>query len=206
MPKIREIEDEPIKDEELQRIVLAASPYMRAFYLLITSSGMRGGEACLLRIQDIDFETFAPIGVCNIRGVNAKTDKRRKAFISDEAVKSLKLITEGRPTEELVFFKPGSPHRPDAKPTGYERDIITRYHNDLRRKIGLDKRIEGHTWRNLHLHNLGRKFFFSRMLKPLGETETHALMGHGTYLKTYDRRALEERAGRKTRLPCRRST
>lgn len=75
---------------------------------------------------------------------------------------------------------------------------LRKYYNKLLQKVGkkypeMVARVEGHSYYNSHLHNIGRKWFFSRAVGVVGETATHALMGHSFYLKTYYRRSPEER-------------
>jgi hypothetical protein len=60
--------------------------------------------------------------------------------------------------------------------------------------LGKSKETTMHERRKIHPHSF-RKFFFSRVVGVIGETAAHALMGHGSYMKTYYKRTEEDRAG-----------
>jgi len=51
---------------------------------------------------------------------------------------------------------------------------------------------ENHRVHKIHLYSF-RKFFYSKTMPVIGEERAHALMGHGSYMKTYNKRTPEER-------------
>ncbi|MDE1853844.1 MAG: site-specific integrase [Thaumarchaeota archaeon] len=191
LPKASEIEDRPVKAEQLRLLYSCAGPVTRALLLVLTSSGMRIGEASQVRVRDIDFETAKPAAVVHLRAETTKTDMARDVFISDEAVQAVQavLTLRKKQPDDLLFF-PGKTSDPKR---------LRRYYNKLLVSVGRGhpevlERVEGHSYYNLHLHNAGRKWFFSKVVGAVGETAAHALMGHSFYLKTYYRRSLDERA------------
>ncbi len=190
LPKPTEIEDKPVRAENLRLLYNWAGPVLRTLMLVLTSSGMRIGEAAALRVKDIDFEMAKPIALVHIRGSTTKTDTARDVFISDEAVQTVKMLIylRNKQPEDFLFF-PG-------KVCSTKR--LRKYYHKLLQKVGKQypevlERVEEHSYYNLHLHNLGRKWFFSKTVGVVGETTAHALMGHSFYLKTYYRRLPEER-------------
>ena len=190
LPKAHEIADEAVRLEQLRTLTSSAGPVMRAFIYVLTSLGCRAGEAAALQVNDIDFATFAPVAVVRLRAEVTKTDAARKAFLTDEAADAIKLFIEqqDKTDNELVFFPRGHVYN-EANDT----KRLRRYYTKLLKKCKLDVKIPNHKYYNLHLHNLGRKYFFSRMIGSLGETATHALMGHKRWWQVYDRRSLDER-------------
>jgi integrase len=192
LPKVAEIEDKPVRAEQLRLLHNCAGTVIRALLLVLTSGGMRIGEAAQLRVRDIDFEAAKPAALVHLRAATTKTDTARDVFISDEAVQAVQalMLLRDKQPDDLLFFpsKVGSPKR------------LRKYYNKLLRSVGrrhpeLMQRVEGHSYYNLHLHNAGRKWFFSKVVGVVGETAAHALMGHSFYLKTYYRKSLEERTG-----------
>jgi integrase len=190
LPKVSEIEDQPVKAEQLRMLYNCAGPVTRALLLILTSSGMRVGEAAQLRVRDIDFEAAKPAALVHLRAATTKTDISRDVFISDDAVQAVQalILLRNKQPDDLVFFpgRVGTPKR------------LRRYYNKLLRNVGrrypeVAYRVEGHSYYNLHLHNAGRKWFFTKVVGVVGETAAHGLMGHSFYLKTYYRKSLEER-------------
>lgn len=187
LPKALAIEDEIVKPEQLRKLLIRGSPLMCALILTLTSSGMRINEAGSVRVKDVDFKTFAPIGVISLHAKDTKAKTSRKVFISDEAVQALQMLVKGKPGEELIFFKHNTPNANDSKK-------LHKYFYRLLKNAELDQKIEGHKYYNLHLHNLGRKYFYSKMVGGLGSDATRGLMGHSQWWATYDKRPLDERA------------
>lgn len=186
LPITREIEDEGATTEEVRTLCMAGTPLMRTFILTITSMGLRAGEGAALQVQDIDFNTYKPCAYVHIRAMNSKTDKPRSIWATDEATQALRGLCASKKPEDLVFLPHSKYHPNDTK-------HLRRYYIRLLKKAGLDKKIPGHKYYNLHLHNLGRKYFFSHALAALGEEDTHAIMGHKKWWAVYDRRPVEER-------------
>jgi hypothetical protein len=58
--------------------------------------------------------------------------------------------------------------------------------------LGKDEETTIHGRRKIHQHSF-RKFFFSKVVGIIGETVAHAMMGHGSHLKTYYKKTEEER-------------
>jgi len=92
LPKTTEIEDRPVKAEQLRLLYGCASPVVRTLLLVLTSGGMRIGEAAQLRVRDIDFEAAKPAALVHLRAETTKTDTARDVFISDEAVQAVQAL------------------------------------------------------------------------------------------------------------------
>jgi integrase len=77
---------------------------LRAYILLLVSSGMRAMEACSLRMQDMDFNTNPT--TIHIRSNKSKTKRGRTIYCSNEATKHIHKFIEMHPNKEptdLIF-------------------------------------------------------------------------------------------------------
>jgi integrase len=183
MPIADQISDVPITREILRKMLLSDAPLqLRCGIAVMASAGTRIGETMLIRLRDVHFDED-PVRI-EIMKANVKATKHgrfaREVFISPEAAEMLKQYAEQHKlsSEDRLF--------------GY---IPSRFRRTLERwlpKWGLDKRIEGHRYHQIHPH-IFRKFFFSNAVGPMGEVATHAMMGHNFYLKTYYARPLVDR-------------
>jgi len=154
----------------------------RALILVLSSSGMRVGEALQLKWRDVDMEH----GMIRIRGEITKTQTPRVTFISQEAMAVLKQwngyhasYIEGKRTRRDIY----QGRRED-------RDLIfpTSYSNARGKftlameKAGLDERCGSTDRFRVHIHVL-RKYFRTKL--PQGGASVDVveeLMGHEGYL------------------------
>lgn len=183
-PKPMEIEDEIPRHDELKRLVLAASPSLKTAILMTKSSGMRIGELAGLRLKDI-YIGESPIRI-KIRGEVTKTGEPRECFIDDEAGNALKafIVQKELKFDDYIFTK--------SLNIAGVRARIRRSYWLLLKRVGLDSKIEGHSYYKFHWHTL-RKWFFTNGLKGAQEITVRALIGHGVYLRQYLRKPLEDR-------------
>jgi integrase len=163
-------------NEELRRIIEYLPVQGKALALVLSSSGMRIGEALQIKIKDIDL-TRNPVKI-KIRAEYTKTGKKRITFISPEA----KLVVK-----EWLSYRDQYKERADGRSWEHEREDndqlfpFTHYtfnymwHNALG-KAQLLERDEKTNRVTLRPHNL-RKFFRLRVGR-YGRDEAEALMGH----------------------------
>ena len=183
MPIAEQIPDVPIEREVIRKLLLSDAPLqLRCGIAVMASAGTRIGETMHIRVGDVHFDED-PVRI-EIRKANVKATRQgrfaREVFISPEAADMVKQYVEQ--------------HRygPEDRLFGYDP---ARFRRTLERwlpKWGLDKRIEGHKFHQIHPH-IFRKFFFSNAVGPMGEVATHAMMGHSFYLKTYYAKPLADR-------------
>jgi integrase len=95
LPKIPRDDELPIDQDDIRTILTQCRNYrLKAYLLVLASSGARAVEACALRIRDIKFYT-TPTQI-HIRKEYTKTKRSRDIFISDEASRYLKDLIEQR--------------------------------------------------------------------------------------------------------------
>jgi len=190
LPRIEDPDDRAPTVDELRRILLWGKLRTKTLILVLASSGMRVGEAIKLRVGDLELGS-SPVKVSLSPRVASKTGKGRVTYISDEAADYLRQYLEKRvkEPEAWVFISEADSSRHVSDDRAW-RTII-----DCVEKAGLGKSKETtlRGRRKIHPHSL-RKFFFSKVVGVIGETAAHALMGHGSYMKTYYRRSEMERS------------
>ena len=190
LPRVEGPDDRAPTVEEIRRILAWGKLRTKALILVLASSGMRLGEAIKLKVGDIDFKS-RPVKIRLSPKVASKTGEGRTAYISDEATDYLRQYLGERinDAEAWVF-----PSEADGK-RHMSEDRAWRTIIDCVEKAGLGKAKETtvHGRRKIHPHSF-RKFFFSKVVGVIGETAAHAMMGHGSYLKTYYKRTEDERA------------
>lgn len=196
MPRVVGPDDRAPTIEELRKILSWGKLRTKALILLLASSGMRIGESIRLKVRDIDL-SYKPVKVKLSPIVASKTGEGRVTYMTDEAAEYLKKYLGQRigDVNAWVFTSEADQHKHMSDDRAWKTII------DCIEKAGIGKDEEStiHGRRKIHPHSL-RKFFFSRVVGVIGETAAHALMGHGTYLKTYYKRSEEERA--KDYLKC----
>lgn len=176
-----EQEREPITKQQLQDIINKAKPNRKAYYLVLTSSGMRPQESVQLRKRDFDL-TKKRIMI-RIPGKYTKTKKTRITFVSKEAEEHLKPILNRINDDDLVFGTHTNPIRAKMN----EEETFNR----IRDKLGFTERYDS----GVHKITLGgclRSWFITKTNRidyGLG----HALAGHAQYMKRYDRLEVDEK-------------
>jgi len=166
--------------EELRHILNHADLQLKAYLLMLTSSGLRPGEGLGIEWSDIDLVT----GKIHIRREIAKNGEPRDTFISSEALDVLK---------QWQTYHPAYAEKIDSYtvPEEFTRDmnkVFPLSYNGLRdkygrvlEKCGLDEKDPTTGWLVLRLHVM-RKFFRTRL--PQGGASVDAveqMLGHSGY-------------------------
>ena len=162
--------------EETQRILRAASEPYRIFFWLAAETGMRAGELCGLRIDDLDLER-AIVHVCQSawRGKleQPKTENAVRAFaLSPQLVAWLEEYRRGwRPNEKRLLFatRNGTPWDANL--------LVKRKLKPLLRSLG----IEGG---GLHAFRHANSSFMDRLSVPLKVRQQR--LGHSDPRLTLD--------------------
>jgi integrase len=179
---------------ELRKIMTHLPVQGKTLFLVLSSSGMRIGEALKLVPEDLEFNDPAQI---NIRGEYTKTGNSRVTFISKEASEAvgewLKIRKEylGSAAARSRYEKSID----DSRLFPFTEVNARHMWNIALRKTGNGK-MDAQT--NIHLvhpHVL-RKFFRSKMATVIPVDVTEALMGHEGYLtEVYRKYSTEDLAG-----------
>lgn len=190
-------------NQQLKKILSHADVRGRAVFLFLSSSGMRIGELCQIKLSDINLDTEPPI--VHVRAEYTKTGNRRICFVSLEAADAIRAWLKHREkylksacNRARVFEKY---HNRKEKKTmddnrlfpfskGTVRDIWNRL-LDNAELSDQDERTKIH---KMHLHVL-RKFFRTRMAVEIPIDVTEALLGHEGYLTEAYRRYSDEQLG-----------
>ena len=189
LPRIEDPDDRAPTVDELRKILSWGKLRTKTLILVLVSSGMRIGETIKLKVGDLDLSS-QPVKISLSSRVASKTGKGRVTYISDEAADYLKQYLAERMDEHeaWVFISEADSSRHVSDDRAWKTIV------DCVDKAGLGKlketTVRGR--RKIHPHSL-RKFFFSKVVGIIGETAAHALMGHGSYMKTYYRRTERER-------------
>jgi len=167
--------------EELRAIMEHSDFQTRALIMLLSSSGMRAGEAVHLKWSDIDLDR----GMIRVRAEITKGKVPRITFVSLEAMEILRGWKDYQPTyiEEKRDYNTGCDIKGDPDlvfPCTYS-NVLKKFRRALIR-AGLGEQ-DGSTGRyTIHLHAL-RKFYRTRL--PAGGASVDAVestMGHMGYL------------------------
>lgn len=171
--------DRILKPGELRQILDHCDLQMKAYLLILSSSGMRPGELLKLHWDDVDADGSRIF----LRAEITKTKTSRLTFISGEAAEVYQQWREYYPQyvakhDAYVPWATADPRR--IFPMTYGA-ILDKFNRALG-KAGLDDRDLSTRRRRNHLHGM-RKYFRTRL--PMGGATidvTEALMGHEGYL------------------------
>jgi integrase len=172
----------PLSQSEYQRIIdgLSRHPIVQALFLGLGSSGMRIGEAVLLKKKDLDL-SGERIKV-NIPA-NTKTRTGRTTYFSLETEKILRPYLETMSPDDVVFAKKN--RQSDLSSV---RTMLAR----LVDKLELVDRYQSNNIRKITTHSF-RAYFFTKAARMHGENYAHKMTGHGGYLMQYDRMTEDEK-------------
>jgi integrase len=173
VPKAYPDSEEPLTLTDIRELLEFNSNHrLRAFILLLTSSGMRAIEACSLRLQDVDFTTN-PTRI-NVRKEYSKTKRGRAIYCSDEATehlhKLIKIYSQKQPQDLIFALEDGK--KPES--------IYTRLLEQFQKLQGItakDQRKENSLRRKLTLHSL-RRFAFSTINEQTNGEYANWFLGH----------------------------
>jgi integrase len=167
----------------------------KALFSLLSSSGMRTGEALKLKIADFNFEVN-PTKIA-ISGKITKTGKSRYAFCSHECSEILEQWLKYRETYlKTSVSRSKYPKIDDGRMFPFQPNIAaTLFWNGLNRaskiKPTLLERDSATGRMRVHPHSL-RKFFRTRLGMVISLDVVESLMGHSGYLTTYRQPTEEE--------------
>jgi integrase len=193
LPTVEEILDEAPTPDEIRLILARCNAKMKAFILLLATSGMRLGEAVQLRLGDVDLDS-RPTRIV-IPAQYTKNSKERETYISREARSAIQVWLGT--WSNRADWNPPSPgsrlFRFEGEVHMAEKNASHVFRRIMKHLPELDKPAsDGHRVHKIHFHSF-RKFFFSRTMPAIGEERAHALMGHSFYMQTYYRRSKEDR-------------
>jgi integrase len=188
---------------ELKKILSHADVRARAFFLTLASSGMRIGEACLIKINDVDLDSNP--STIHMRAEYTKSGNKRICFLSDEARDAINawlihrdryLITACRRSKAFEGYhkrkEKKSPN--DNRLFPFSKGTATDVWNRLLKNAefgDVDERTKVH---KMHPHTL-RKFFRTRLSLKVPLDVVEALMGHEGYLTAAYRKYSPEQLG-----------
>jgi integrase len=187
--------DRPPTNEEL-RLMLSDMPINgKALFLLLSSSGMRVGEALKLKITDFNFD-LTPTKIA-ISGKYTKTGQSRYAFCSHESTELLSQWLKQRDSYlKTAVSRSKYPKVDDGRMFPFQANIAaTLFWNGLNRASKVKPTLlerDAATGRfRIHIHTL-RKFFRTRLGMVIPVDVVESLMGHSGYLTSNYRKPSDE--------------
>jgi integrase len=182
MPKIYREDEEPLDIHDIRRILLSCNNRrLKAYLLVLASSGIRATERLAIRLKDISF-TDNPTKI-HIRKEYSKTRIARNIYISDEATQYLKqwlnwkYHNQERPRDpdedDLVFtiYK-------GKNPNGLYVKLLLEFQK-LLEIVGLEKRKDDGTQkrRKITLHSF-RRFVKTVINDQTNQDYSEWFLGH----------------------------
>jgi integrase len=179
MPKHYRDEEQPIDVQDIRNLLLKCNNRrLKAYLLVLSSSGLRTIEACALRIQDADFSTN-PTKI-HVRREYSKTRRPRDVYISQEATSYLqdlikwKYRGKQRPEPDdliftIYFIKNANPKR-----------IYSRVSAEFERLLavaGMNARKDNSRRHKITLHSL-RRFCKGIVSDQAGSDYSEWFLGH----------------------------
>lgn len=133
LPKVAPFEGMYLTPSEVNRIHACCSPQIKDLWFVLVNTGLRLGEALVLRVQDVTVEGDEP----EIRVVRAlkhgghigppkSAKSRRVVTVSTEVAKVLAERCKGRRPRDLIFPCPGK-RRKGVEPTWCENNLYRQY-------------------------------------------------------------------------------
>jgi integrase len=193
MPKHYRDEEQPIDVQDIRNLLLKCNNRrLKAYLLILSSSGLRTIEACALRIQDVDFTTN-PTKI-HVRREYSKTRRPRDVYISQEATSYLQDLIKWkyrkqRPEPDdliftIYFVK-------NAKPKRIHSRVATEFER-LLAVAGMDSRKDNSKRHRITLHSL-RRFVKGVISDQAGTDYSEWFLGHNH--SVYWTRKEQERRG-----------
>jgi len=161
--------------ETIKKIIYYVKPKQRALYLTLLSSGMAIGEACHVRLSDIDFTQTRP-RIYLKASYTKRNGRSRIVFLSREAQSALEPMLESKGENDYIFHDSLPEKAKESEITTFRRHV-----DDLK----LGKKYESGT-RMVTLHGL-RAYFFTQANQKHGLSYAHKMTGHKGYLEEYNR-------------------
>jgi len=161
--------------EQAQDLLSHCKPRQKALWLAMLQSGMAIGEACHIKISDLNFE-LERVRI-NIKHEYTKKGRGRTTFLSKEAYKALKPFLNNKEPNDFVFHESDDPVVTIANESQYLRRAVD--------ELGYGKKYKSGT-REITSHNF-RAFFFTKAVQIHGVNYAHKMTGHRGHLMEYDR-------------------
>ncbi len=174
-PSIIKEERYPLTIDVIRKILNATTWKKKGLYLTLVSSGMRIGEAIMLRKRDFDMD-LSRIR-CRIPARITKTKIGRTTYVSREAAEFVMPLLQKLNDDDMVFgTNQNARHSTIAEVQTFGRFVD---------KVGLGLKYDTGR-KKISLHSF-RAFFFTRAARAHDENYAHMMTGHGGYLMQYDR-------------------
>jgi len=183
LPRIIEEEREPLQREKLQALLNHVTGLRRILYFVMTSSGLRINEIIRLRKRDFVLDEHERI-LIKVSAKIAKTRKPRITFMSKESEFLLRPILEKLGDNDFPF---NPSNRDWEKVRLSEEQIFGR----IRDKLGYNDKYESGV-HHISLTDSFRSWFVTKCNR-IDFGFGHALAGHETYMKRYDRMSVKEK-------------
>lgn len=193
MPKHYREDEQPIDAQDIRSLLLKCNNRrLKAYILVLASSGLRAIEASALRLQDIDFTT-SPTNV-HVRKEFSKTKTPRDVYISQEATAYLQDLIKWKYREkpshpdDLVF---GIYFIKNAKPKRIYSRLIQEFEK-LLSVAGMDQRKDNSMRHRITLHSL-RRFTNSILSDNVSSQYADWFLGHASRSVYYTKKEPERR-------------
>lgn len=174
-PKPPQGEEQPIDASDIRKILKATNNRrLKAYLLVLASSGLRATEAITLRLKDFDFESI-PTRI-HVRPEFAKTRVERFVYISNEATEAVKqwIDFKYRKRDYESELRVKSPDdivftikKQLIRPQGVYVKIFVEF-NRILRTVGLEERKDGMKRRKITLHSF-RRFVYTTISDQVGK-------------------------------------
>jgi integrase len=193
MPKHYREDEQPIDVQDIRNLLLKCNNRrLKAYTLVLASSGLRAVEACALRLQDIDF-TISPTKI-HVRKEYSKTRTSRDVYISQEATTYL---------QDLIKWKyRDKPSQPDdlvfsvyfiknAKPKRIYFRLILEFEK-LLTVAGMGQRKDNSNRHRITLHSF-RRFTNTILSDNVSSQYADWFLGHASKSVYYTKKEPERR-------------
>lgn len=169
-------------NEDLKRILSDGNIKCKSYFLMLSSSGLREGEGCGIKWDDIELENRK----IHIRAEIAKNNCYRYVYFSPEAKEHLLMWKD---IYDNWTPKAGKEHKQkclenkqDNRVFPFSESTAIWMWNNLIEKSGYDKRDKVTNRRIYHIHTL-RKYFETKLINTgMVEPAVQKLLGHEGYL------------------------
>jgi integrase len=193
MPKHYREDEQPIDVQDIRNLLLkCTNRRLKAYILILASSGLRAVEACALRLRDVDFST-APTKI-HVRREYSKTKTARDVYISNEATTYLQDLIKWKYRDKpqdlddlafSVYFKK------DAKPS----EIYVRLQFEFEKLLkiaGMDQRKDDSKRHKITLHSF-RRFTNTVLSDNVSSQYADWFLGHASRSVYYTKKEPERR-------------
>jgi hypothetical protein len=149
-------------------------------------------------MRDLELDTSPPI--ISLAGQITKNGQPREAYMTKESAEMIKNLRR-KPDQYIFSFMEGKEPNPNSNQVkvmgidGYRHYMANKKANQMlgrvTKSLGLDAKIEGHPFHEIHFHTL-RKYFCTTVANFVSTEYAHLLLGHKQYMGMYDLTPKEE--------------